>query len=166
MDRDKAVFQAMALQAEAAGLDRAETMAYFSITGVPLEMITRLDSLWEQSIEVAETRLDIGKIILLKLVQFITENPNAAIGLLIGLALGMLVNTVPYIGPIVAPAASVALTAAATLRGHRVDKALRGEYVGDSFIENLIAVTQQFWTLTWDIMNSIVESERVQPARH
>ncbi|MCG6898162.1 MAG: hypothetical protein LJE60_13810 [Thiocapsa sp.] len=161
MDRDKAVFQAMALQAEAARLDRVETMAYFSITGVPLEVITRLDSLWDKTIEVAETTLDIGKIVLLKLIQFIKANPHAGIGLLIGLALGMLINAVPYVGPIIAPVAAVALTVVSTLSGHRLDTALRGDYTGDGLIEDLITITKQFWTLIWDIMNSIiVEPER------
>jgi len=136
-------------------------MAYFSITGVPLEVITRLDSLWDKTIEVAETTLDIGKIVLLKLIQFIKANPHAGIGLLIGLALGMLINAVPYVGPIIAPVAAVALTVVSTLSGHRLDTALRGDYTGDGLIEDLITITKQFWTLIWDIMNSIiVEPER------
>ncbi|MBK1643142.1 hypothetical protein CKO25_00425 [Thiocapsa imhoffii] len=161
MDKNKALFEAMALQAEASGLDRVETMAYFSNQGLPLEVVTRMDSLWDQTVKVGEVILNIGKIILLKLVQFVRANPNMAIGFAIGLALGMLTNAVPYIGPIIAPIMTFLLTAMTALRGHRLDKVLRGEYVGDSIIEDLITITKQFWSLLWDILNVIV----IEPVR-
>lgn len=156
MDKNKATFEALLLQAEASGLDKVEAMAFFSNQGVPLEIITRMDSLWEQTVIVAKQVLNIGKIIIMKLIQFIIENPNMVIGVAIGIGLGMISNAIPFIGGFIAPIVTIAFATIGALRGHRLDKVLKGEYVGDSLIEDAITIIKKFWNFFCEIFNAVV----------
>ena len=156
MDKNKATFEALLFQAEASGLDKVETMAFLSNQGVPLEVITRMDSLWEQTVMVANQVLHIGKIIIMKLIQFIKENPNMIIGLAIGLGLGMLSASVPFIGNFIAPIVTVAFSTIFVLKGHRLDKTMKGEYIGDSLIEDTIIIIKKFWSFFYEIFNAVV----------
>lgn len=155
MDKNKATFEALLLQAEASGLDRIEAMAFFSNQGVPLEVITRMDSLWEQSAMVAGQILNIGKIIIMKLIQFIKENPNMVIGLAIGIGLGMLANVIPFLGSFIAPIATIAFGTVGVLQGHRLDKIMKGEYVSNSLIEDAITIIKTFWSFFYEIFYAV-----------
>jgi len=48
MDKNKATFEILKLQAEASQLDKIETMAFLSNNGIPLEVITRMDFLFRR----------------------------------------------------------------------------------------------------------------------
>lgn len=157
MNKNQADFEALLLQAEVYKLDKVETMAFLSNKGVPLEIITRMmESLWEKSIIVAGQVLNIGKIIIMKLIHFIKENPNMLIGLAIGIGLGMLANSVPFIGSFIAPLVTVIFSTLGVLHGHRLDKIAKGEYAGDSLMEDAITITKKFWCFFYDIFNTIV----------
>jgi hypothetical protein len=156
MDKNKATFEALLLQAEASGLDKVEVMAFFSNQGVPLEVITRMDSLWEQTALVAGQILDIGKIIIMKLIQFIKENPNMVIGLAIGIGLGMVINAIPLLGNIIAPIATIAFGTVGALQGHRLDKVMKGDYVSNSLLEDAITIIKSFWSFFCEMFEVIV----------
>jgi len=155
MDKNKATFEALLLQAEASGLDKVEAMAFFSNQGVPLEVITRMDSLWDQTAMVAGQILNIGKILIMKLIQFIKENPNMIIGLAIGIGLGMLANAIPLLGSFIAPIATIAFGTVGALQGHRLDKVIKGEYVSNSLIEDAITIIKAFWSFFYEIFYAI-----------
>jgi hypothetical protein len=156
MDRNQANFEALLLQAEASKLDKVETMAFLSNKGIPLEVITRMNSLWDETIMIGEQVINIGKIIMTKLIQFIKENPNMVVGLAIGIALGMLANVVPLIGQFIAPLVTIVFSTIGVLRGHRLDKIEKGEYAGDSLMEDAITITRKFWIFFYEIFNSLV----------
>jgi hypothetical protein len=63
MNKNKATFEVLKLQAEASQLDKVETMAFLSNNGVPLEVITRMGGLWDEFAEIAGQVINIGKII-------------------------------------------------------------------------------------------------------
>jgi hypothetical protein len=156
MNKNQATFKVLLLQAEASKLDKTETMAFLSNNGIPLEVITRMNFLWEEVLEIGGQVINIGKIIMMKLIQFIKENPNMVIGLAIGVALGMLANAVPFIGQFIAPILSAVLGTIGMLHGHRLDKIANGEYVGDSLMEDAITITKKFWGLFYEIFNSLM----------
>lgn len=156
MDKNQATFEVLLLQAEASQLDKVETMAFLSNNGIPLEVITRMNLLWEEVLEIGGQIINIGKIIMMKLIQFIKENPNMVIGLAIGVALGMLANAVPFIGQFIAPILSAVLGTIGVLHGHRLDKAVKGEYLGDSLMEDAITVTKKFWSFFYEVFNLVM----------
>jgi len=156
MDKNKATFEALKLQAEASQLDKVETMAFLSNNGIPLEVITRMDFLWEEVLEIGGQIINIGKIIMMKLIQFIKENPNMVIGIAIGVALGMLANAVPFIGQFIAPILSAIFGTMGALHGHRLDKVAKGEYAGDRLMEDAITTTKKFWDFFYEIFNSLM----------
>ncbi|MDP3008540.1 MAG: hypothetical protein Q8N30_05655 [Methylococcales bacterium] len=124
MNKNQATFEVLLLQAEASNLDKVETMAFLSNHGIPLEVITRMNSLWDEVMTIGGQAINIGKIIIMKLIQFVKENPNMVIGLAIGLAIGMLANSVPYIGQFLAPLVTLVFSTLGVLHGHRLDNRL------------------------------------------
>jgi hypothetical protein len=156
VDKNKATYEVLLLQSEASGLEKIEAMAFLSNQGVPLEVLTRMDSLWEQTAMVVNQVLHIGKIIIMKLIQFIRENPNMLIGLAVGIGLGILSASVPFIGIFIAPVITVVFSVMGILRGHRLDKVMSGECVGDSLIEDAITIIKKFWCFFYEIFNVVV----------
>ena len=155
MQMTEATFEIMLLQAETASFDKVDAMAYFSNKDLPLEIITRLEYLWDKTVEFGGQVVNVGKIIIMKLIKFIFENPSMAIGIAIGVGLGVLTNMIPFIGPLIAPIVTAVTAVYGALRGHRLDKALRGEYIGDSIMEDAITIAKTFWKLLAEIFNAL-----------
>ncbi len=151
MNRDHATFEVLLLEIEAAGLDKTEAMAFLSNHGAPLEIVMRMDTFWDQAAMVGNQILHTGRIVTMKLIQFISENPNMAAGLALGLSLGMLSASIPFIGHLIAPMATIAFSTIGALKGCRLDRIMRGEYAGDNLIEEAIIATRQFWALFCEI---------------
>ena len=103
MDRKTATEELFTLNVETTDMDKTDYMVYLGNKGVPLDIITCLDSLWNTTKKIGSTTIHLGKIILMKLVEFIQAHPHAAIGLVLGAAVGSLVSLVPFIGPLLAP---------------------------------------------------------------
>ncbi len=155
MNIDRATYEALLLEAEASGLDKTETMAFLSNQGIPLEVITRIDFLWDQTVIVGNQILHIGKIIIKKLIQFIDENPHMLIGLALGIGLALLVASVPYIGSLIAPVVTIAFSTIGALKGYKLDSIINGEYV-DDVIVNIILIVKKFWDFLYDVFNTII----------
>jgi len=167
MDKVKGQFELLGLQAKAIKLEELEFVTTFTNLGLPQEVITRLQVLFNEVKEMAGQTINIGKIIIMKLIEFIKENSNMAIGLAVGLGLsilsGMLISSIPLIGQglslLIAPIIALIIIPVGTLRGHRLDKAINSkEYVGDSLLEDMITIIKKFWTLLVDIFSSVKDS--------
>lgn len=161
MNKTEATFEALLLQAETTNFDKVDAMAFFSNQGLPLEVVTRIDYLWDKTIELGKQILHIGKIIIMKLIKFITDNSSMAIGVAIGIGLGVLIGMIPFVGQFIAPIVTAIAATYGALRGHRLDKALRGEYIGDSLMEDAISIAKQFWALLTDICHTLFLDIRV-----
>ncbi|MGJ0310771.1 hypothetical protein [Aliarcobacter cryaerophilus] len=167
MDTTKGQFELLGLQAKAAKLEEIDFITNFTNLGLPQEVITRLQSLFKEVKDIAGQTINIGKIIIMKLMEFVKNNPNMAIGLAVGVGLsvlaGMLASTVPFVGVwlsgIVSTIVGFITIPVGLLRGHRLDKALNDkEYVGDSLFEDMITIMKKFWKLLVDIFSSVKNS--------
>ncbi len=167
MDKVKGQFELLGLQAKAAKLEELDFITMFTNLGLPQEVITRLQGLFNEVKEIGGQTINIGKIIIMKLIEFVNENPNMAIGLAVGMGLsilvGMLTSTIPIIGVwlngIVVPLVALITIPIGVLRGHRLDKALDNkEYVGDSLYEDMITVIKKFWELLVDIFSAVKDT--------
>jgi hypothetical protein len=119
--------------------------------GTPLEVVTRLQGLWNNTQSIAGEIIAIGKIIVIKLWEFIKANPNMTIGIVLGAAIGALVNLIPWIGHFLAPIAMTVSAFLGGIAGHQLDKIAKGDYVSGSLFENLITAAKLFYQLFADI---------------
>ena len=91
---------------------------------VPAEIVTRLEELWDVTKRVAGEVMRVGRIIVLKIVDFVRANPNLAAGMAIGAAVGALVGLVPWIGPLLQPIAMAIGAVTGAALGNRMDNNL------------------------------------------
>ncbi|MDP2829484.1 MAG: hypothetical protein Q8O37_12860 [Sulfuricellaceae bacterium] len=71
--------------------------------GIPLEILTRMKGLWEQTKMVAGEVIAVGKIIIMKIIEFFKAHPELVASLAIGAAVYLLSHAIPIIGPLLAP---------------------------------------------------------------
>jgi hypothetical protein len=70
---------------------------------VPTEILTRMEDLWDITKRIGGNIIAIGKIIVMRIFDFLKANPKLVAGLAIGVIAYFLSNSIPFIGPIVAP---------------------------------------------------------------
>jgi hypothetical protein len=148
------------LNAEAAQLNKLDLITRFTNKGVPQEFVNRLEWLWEESKVVAGEVMQIGKIILMKIWEWVERNPNMVIGMAIGAALGALVSLVPFIGPFLAPITTALGLVIGGVAGTRMTKRLDGQAVGAGgvqLLEDLITMAKEFFMLLAQIFLGLKE---------
>lgn len=89
--------------------------------GVAIEIVTRLHELWDFSLKMGDKLYHIGKIIVIKLVEFVKRNPNMSTGIAIGLGLSWLISQVPVLGWLLGPLVTLILTVHFMYKGHLKD---------------------------------------------
>ena len=143
------------LNSNAIELDRVDTVTQLTNMGLPQEVITRIEELWEKTKIVGGQVIHIGKVILAEIMKFIKENPHLSVGLALGAALGALTGMIPFIGPLLAPLVAALTMVVGGIAGLRLD---RGEDPGDDFIgvtQELILIAKKFFELFANILNAL-----------
>lgn len=159
MNKNKASFELLRLQSQVdvSGLDKVETMAFFLNKGTPLEVVTRMDSLWDQTVLVGRAAFKIGKVIIGILIRFVKENPKMSIGLAVGVGFGMVASAIPVLGHVIAPIAKIILGTYYAIKGHNLDKVMKGESSGnDSIIDGAITLIKRFWDGFCEIFRALI----------
>lgn len=153
-------------QAEADSVNSSDLYVWLQDSGLPQEITLRLHDLISQTKSMSGKAISIGKIILIKIINFIQKHPNLVIGFGIGVALAAAVNflvaQIPFIGPFLAPLAT-ALSAAFGIvifgvAGHRLDKRAQGKEIGQGvigFAEDIVEIVREFFQLTADVFNTV-----------
>jgi hypothetical protein len=100
---EEGLFELTLLNAETLNKQFDDVVVMGLSLGIPLEIITRLQSLWVATKSIAGEIVEIGKIIVQKIFDFIKANPALTLGLAIGAAVGVLVAGIPFLGPLLAP---------------------------------------------------------------
>jgi len=163
MNEAQAQLKLLALESEVNNFDKLDMIVKLTNLGVPQEVITRMQDLFNFTKKIGRQTIHIGKIIIKKLIDFINENPNLTIGLAVGIGLavlaGMLTSMVPIVGGalsgIISSIVATITIPLGVLRGHRLDKVMKGEYVGDSIVEDIITIAKKFWSLFVDILATL-----------
>ena len=107
--------------------------------GLPPELVTRMQDLWDKTKVIGGELVAVGKIIIKKIAEFFLANPGLAIGLAIGAALAALISSsVPFIGALLAPLAVVI----STLYGYNIQLGGR-----DSLLYSTITLAKEFFML-------------------
>lgn len=154
------------LQAAADSLTSNEIYVWLLDSGLPPQITTKLHELVTYTKKTGNKVFAVGKIILMKIIEFVKAHPHLVagigIGLTVGLAVQTLVSSIPFIGAVLAPVAG-ALTSSLGIvilgiAGHRLDKRSQGKQVSESFIgvaEDIIEITKDFFAFIADIFNTI-----------
>ncbi|EEO23697.1 MULTISPECIES: hypothetical protein [Helicobacter] len=118
---------------------------------VKVEFDRKMATLFQQTKIIAGKLINIGRIIFAKLYQFITENPNMALGTIIGAVLGSFLGMVPLIGGIL----SIVATFLGAAIGGYLDLLNKGGREADTTLEKVIAgaahTTKEFFKLLKEI---------------
>lgn len=146
-------------QADAEMASSSDIYIRLTEMGLPSEVAIRLQDLLETVKPIGDKMISIGKIIALKLIEFIEENPNLAVGIALGAAISALLASIPFLGPILAPIALPLGITVGAIAGHRADKARDGK-VNEGFglmevAQDVIAIARAFFQLFIDTMATI-----------
>lgn len=155
-------------QVDAGSMTSGDLYVWLNDTGLPYEIKIRLHKLIEVTEKIGNKVVHIGKIIFIKILEFIKAHPGLVAGIGIGMTLGLAVNyfisSIPVIGTLLAPLAA-ALAAAGivgfAIAGHRVDKRSQGKEMPDSlmgYAENIVEIFQAFFQLMIDVFNIVFQN--------
>lgn len=155
MTSTEAKLELMILNTDANALDWTDLATLLHRRGAPLELVTRMQELWEKTKVIAGKVVNIGRVIVMKIWEFIKANPHMVLGAVLGAALGALVNLVPFIGPLLAPVAMTIGITLGVLEGHRIDKIAEGQNVNYSIFGDLITAAKRLFQLIADIFMAL-----------
>jgi hypothetical protein len=124
--------------------------------GLPEEVNSRLHQLLTYSKTVGNKVFSIGKIILLKIIEFVKAHPflvaGISMGATVGAAIASLITSIPFLGPLLSPIAAllgITITLFGAVIGYNLDK--RFPNVGKDVVE----IAQLFFSLVTDVLRSI-----------
>lgn len=156
MTKEQAELELALLQADADSMTSSDLYVWLLNCGLPPEVVAKLHELVDKTRKVGEKIIAVGKIVIMKIIEFVKENPNLAIGLAVGAVIGVLVSAIPFLGPLLSPIA----VALGLISGHRLDRMAAGEDVSSNLnlgtiAEDVIQVARKFLTLLIEIFNLI-----------
>lgn len=167
MSQAQSKMEILLLNAEADGVKSSDLYAWLRESGLPSEAAIRLKSLVDVTREVGDKVINIGKIILIKIIDFVKAHPNMAIGISIGAAIGALVGMIPFLGSYLAPVATILGVTVGAVAGHRIDKAATGNaHNGEagliSISQEVIEIAKAFFNLLAEIVNTVLNEQALK----
>ena len=150
------------LEAEADSMTSTDLFVWLHNIGLSPEIAGKLHDLIDKTKKIGERVIPIGKIILLKIIEFAKENPHLAIGAAVGAVVAVLLNEIPFLGALLAPIA----LALGLLAGYRLDKKEKGEDVASylniaAIAEDIIVIAKKFLDLLVEVFNVMFNDEQV-----
>lgn len=143
-------------QVDADSMTSSDLYAWLVDSGLPHEVTIRLHELASYTKKSGNKVLAVGKIVLIKILEFVKAHPflviGAGIGAVVGAAVASLITAVPILGQLLAPVAmalGITITAIGAVAGHRLDKCFQG--VGEDIFE----IAQEFFKLLRDVFNTV-----------
>jgi len=160
----QAEFKLALMNAEAKSVSGSDLYLWLCEQGLPSEVAIRLRELGDATAIVADRVINIGKIILIKIIEFVKAHPNLAIGIAVGAAIGALVGMIPFLGVYLAPIATAISVSIGAIAGHRLDKIEQGQTVNTSsgliaIGQDLIEIAKMFFGLLIDIFNAVFDKQ-------
>lgn len=132
-----ATFELFDLNSATQNLEWVDIVTMLNNRGAKLELVTRMQDLWEKTKIIAGEVVNVGRILVMKIWEFIKANPNMFLGIAIGAAIGATMGA---------------------LAGHRLDKIEGGETVTSSMFEDIITLAKHFFQFIADIFMALKDS--------
>lgn len=151
---------------EAESIKTSDLYVWLSECGLPHEVTTRLHELATYTKKVGSKVFAVGKVILVKIIEFVKAHPKlvagVGIGIAIGLAVNHLVSSIPYVGYLLAPLTTALATTLGIvvfgIAGHRSDKRDQGKEIQNGIFgvaEDVVEVVVAFFQLIVDVFNVV-----------
>ncbi|WP_090312403.1 hypothetical protein [Pseudomonas linyingensis] len=147
----QALIRLSMLNAEVVDADFEEVMVSKISSGWPPELMTRLEGLWGVTKRMAGESVAIGKIILMKVFEFVENNPKVFVGAAVGAAFSVLASGIPFVGAIIAPY----VAAIGALTGAAVGAAMQTPKADGSIESGLITLAESFFGLFVAIFKAV-----------
>ena len=126
------------LEIEALKLDKYKVKEWFEEKKIPSHIVNYILKLYDHTKNVSQEVIYIGRIIVLKIMDFIKENPNLSIGIALGAATGFLagtfMNVIPFIGNILQTIAIGIGIFIGAIAGYRLDEIENGKVIVDQTV--------------------------------
>ena len=142
-----------------------DVFEYFMKNNVSKTTIEYITKLWDYKKDIAGSMVSIGKIIVMKIIDFIKANPNiafgTAMGAIAGVMIGSFVGFLPFIGQILTTLSISGAILIGAMAGDRIDRANQGEYIDESMLAifgDTILIAKKFIMLFLDIILTIKNS--------
>ena len=163
----QATMELMLLSAEAEAISSSDWYAWPRERGLPEEAAIRLKDLSELTVEIGGRVVSLGKIILIKIIEFVKAHPNLATGIAIGAAIAALVSMIPYLGPVLWPIAAIVGVSLGAVAGHRLDMASNGKpgHGNVNLItlsQDVIDIAKAFFQLLIDIITTVLDGKTLK----
>lgn len=137
LNREQAMLELTLLNAESIEQGFDDVILEGLRGGIPPEILTRMKELWEKTKDVGGEVIEVGKIIVMKIIEFLKAHPKLASSLAIGAATYLLAHAIPIIGPMLAPLLAAIMTVYALWKQHSVDEIIK---LANKFFELVISV--------------------------
>jgi hypothetical protein len=131
---------------------------------LPREVAIRLEALAGVTRKVGGKLIAIGKIIILKLIEFVQQHPNLATGMALGAALSVLITGIPVLGPVLAPVALALGVVVGGIAGHGVDKGMTSPVEVIAIAQGIIEIARDFFAWLISLFSAIANELVVESA--
>ncbi|MEG4493343.1 hypothetical protein [Microcoleus sp. D3_18_C4] len=142
-------------QVDADAMSSSDLYVWLNDMGLPHEVSMRLHELATYTKKAANKVLLIGKILLIKIIEFVKAHPNLVIGVAVGVAVEILANSIPFVGPLLAPLATALGIPIGAIAGHRLDRDKEESDGIIGIVQEIIEIAKDFFQLLIDVFNTI-----------
>lgn len=150
--------------AEAESIKNSDLYIWLQESGLPSEVAIRMLQLISTSAEVGGRLIHVGKIILIRIIDFVKENSNLVIGVAVGAAIGSLINAVPFLGSILMPISVAFGATVGAIAGHRIDKANQSQSISTGLVgtfQDVIEIANSFFRLLIDVFKIALTESKI-----
>lgn len=161
----QANLELLILNSEAETMSSSDVYAWLKECGLSDEIAIRLKGIAEITAEVGKRVINVGKMILIKIIEFVKAHAYLAIGIAVGAAIGVLAGMIPWIGWILAPIVTLIGVTVGALAGHRLDKAATDIPQNSGLVaigQDIIEIASAFFKLFVDIFNLTLDGLTLQ----
>jgi uncharacterized membrane protein len=146
--RAQAELELELLEIEAEGVETGELYASLRTLKLPREAAIRLEALTEVSRKIGDKIIAVGRIIVLKLLEFIKKHPHMIAGMALGAAVSVLISSsIPFFGTLLAPLALTLGIIIGGVAGHRLDKGVRESGGIFNIAQDVLEVAKDFFAM-------------------
>lgn len=149
--RPQAALDLALWQAEADFMSSSDLYLWLRDCGLPPEVAIRLKDMISVTRQIAGKAISLGKVIVIKLIEFVKAHPNMAVGIALGAMVSSLIISIPLLGPLLAPVLAPLGIVIGAVAGHRLDMAIGGRMNGDIGIieitQDVIEIARSFFQL-------------------
>lgn len=141
---------------EAQAMKSSEVYTWLQDIGLPEEAAIRLHDLVSQTIKIGKKIIAIGKVILVKIIEFVKAHPflvaGAGICTVVAAVIYNFIISIPFLGQILEPVAralGIGIVLTGAVVGHTMDKQFKA--IG----QNIVEVASEFFQLLVDVLNTL-----------